>query len=192
MTPNNRQILMTKPPIIIVIAAVVMTMISSSIISMTHAQQPQISGSKFGTIASIQYGRVSYKYPELKVPWILSGAWEFKNINSSSPTFNATFNMVMFNGTSPHMHAITDFKMTGSPTKKGITTTYNGTATISFRPGFLLPVPFVTNVPVSIKLKGPSAMSVWIDPIKTREHFGNTAIYGVQQGMPMMQMMSMK
>jgi hypothetical protein len=179
---------MTKPPIIIAVAAVVMTMISC--ISM--AQQAQISGSKSGTIASLQYGRVSYKYPELKAPWILSGAWEFKNINSSSPAFNATFNMVMFNGTSPHMHTITDFNMTGSPTKKGVTTTYNGTATISFRPGFLLPVPFVINVPVSIKLMGPSAMSVWIDPIKTREHFGNTPIYGVQQGMPMMQMMSMK
>jgi hypothetical protein len=106
--------------------------------------------------------------------------------------FNATFNMVMFDGTSPHMHTITDFKMTGSPTKKGITTTYNGTATISFRPGFLLPVPFVTDVPISIKLMGPSAMSVWIDPTKTREHFGNTPIYGVQQGIPMMQMMSVK
>jgi hypothetical protein len=78
--------------------------------------------------------------------------------------------------------------MTGSPIKKGITTTYNGTATISFRPGFLLLVPFVTNVPVSIKLMGPSAMSVWINPIKTGEHFGNTPIYGVQQGMPMMSM----
>ena len=102
---------MTKPPMIIVIAAVAMTMISSSIISMAYAQQPLISGSKFGTIASLQYGRVSYKYPELKVPWIMSGAWEFKNINSSSPAFNATFNMVIFNGTS-HMHTITDFKMT--------------------------------------------------------------------------------
>jgi hypothetical protein len=171
---------MTKPPIIIIIAAVVMIMISSSIISMTYAQQAQISGSKSGTIASLQYGRVSYKYPELKAPWILSGAWEFKNINSSSPAFNATFNMVMFNGTSPHMHTITDFKMIGSPTKKGITTTYNGTATISFRPGFLLPVPFVTDVPISIKLMGPSAMSVWVDPTKTREHFGNTLIYGIQ------------
>jgi len=63
---------MTKSPIIIVVTAVVMTMISSSIISMTHAQQSKISGSKFGTIASLQYGRVSYKYPQLKVPWILS------------------------------------------------------------------------------------------------------------------------
>jgi hypothetical protein len=167
---------MTKLPMIIVVAAVVVTMISSSIISMTHAQQPQISGSKFGTIASLQYG--SSKRPELKVLWILSGAWEFKNINSSSPAFNATFNMVMFNGTSPHMHTITDFKMTSGPTKKGISSTYNGTATISFTPGILLPVPFVTDVPISIKLMGPSAMSVWIDPTKTREHFGNTPIYG--------------
>ena len=154
---------MTESLIIIVVAAVVMTMISSSIISMTHAQQAQISGSKSGTIASLQYGRVSYKYPD-RVLWILSGVWEFKNINSSSPTFNATLNMVMFNGTSSHMHAITNFKITGSPTKKGITTTYNGTATVSFRPGFLLPVPFVTDVPISIKLMGPSAMSVWVDP----------------------------
>ena len=185
MILNSRQTLTAKPPIIIVVAAVVVvTMISSSITSMTNAQQAHTSGSKFGTIASLQYGRVSYKYPELKVLWILSGAWEFKNINSSSPAFNATFNMVMFNGTSSHMHTITDFKMSSSPTKKGITTTYNGTATISFRPGFLLPVPYVTNVPISIKLMGPSAMSVWIDPTKTREHFGNTPIYGVQHGMP--------
>src|SRR5215467_808482 len=72
MTLNNRQTSMTKPPIIILVAAVVMTMISFSIISMTHAQQEQISGSKSGTIASLQYGRVSYKYPA-RVLWILSG-----------------------------------------------------------------------------------------------------------------------
>jgi hypothetical protein len=66
------------------------------------------------------------------------------------------------------------------PLEKGGTTTHNGTATISFRPGFLLPVPFVTDVPISIKLMGPSAMSVWVDPTKTREHFGNTPIYGIQ------------
>ena len=49
------------------VAAVVVTMTSSSITSMINAQHPQTSGSKFGTIASLQYGRVSYKYPELKV-----------------------------------------------------------------------------------------------------------------------------
>jgi hypothetical protein len=183
---------MTKVPIIIVVAAVVVIMTSSSITSMTNAQQSQTSGSKFGTIASLGYGRVSYKYPELKVLWIHSGAWEFRNINSSSPAFNATFIMVMFNGTAPHVHTITDFKMTGSPTKKGITTTYNGTATVSFTPGFVFPVPFVTDIPISIKLMGPTAMSVWIDPIKSREHFGDTPMYGVQDGIPKMQMMSMK
>jgi hypothetical protein len=55
---------MTKAPIIIVVAAVVGTMISCSITSMTDAQQPHTSGSKFGTIASLQYGRASYRYPE--------------------------------------------------------------------------------------------------------------------------------
>ena len=174
------------------VAAIVVTMTSFSIISMTNAQQPQTSRSKFGTIASLQYGKVSYKYPELKVLWILSGIWEFKNINSSSQAFNATLGMVMTNGTAPHIHTITDFKMTGSPTKKGITTTYNGKATVSFTPGFIFRVPFVTNVPISIKLIGPSAMSIWIDPTTSRVHFGNTPIYGVQHGMPMTQMTSMK
>jgi hypothetical protein len=178
---------MTKPPIIIVVAAIVMTMISSSIISMTHAQQPQISGPSLEQLLAYNTAELATSTLNLK----FHGYCQVHG-NSSSPAFNATLNMVMFNGTSPHMHTITDFKMTGSPIKKGITTTYNGTATISFRPGFLLPVPFVTNVPVSIKLMGPSAMSMRIDPIKTRDHFGNTPIYGVQQGMPMMQMTSMK
>ncbi|MFY9797107.1 MAG: hypothetical protein WAJ93_15600 [Candidatus Nitrosopolaris sp.] len=80
--------------------------------------------------------------------------------------------------------------MTGSPTKNGIATTYNGTATI-------IPVPIngnlvtVSDVPISIKLMGPRDMSLWIDPTKTQDHFGNTPVYGVQRGMSM-QMMSMK
>jgi hypothetical protein len=37
--------------------------------------------------------------------------------------------MVMLNGSAPHMHAITDFTMTGTPITKGTATAYNGTAT---------------------------------------------------------------
>jgi hypothetical protein len=85
-----------------------------------------------------------------------------------------TFNMVMLNGSAPHKHSITDFKMSGSPIKKGIATTYNGTATISLKKGS------VSDVPISIKLIGPRAMSLWIDPSKTEGHFGDTPIYGVQ------------
>jgi hypothetical protein len=130
--------------------------------------QKTISVSKFGTIASIQNGK------DGKPEWILSGAWDFKNINSSSPTFNATFNMVMLNGSVLHKHTITDFKITGGPTKKNTATMYNGTATVSLKKGP------IRGVPISIKLMGPQAMSLWIDPTKTENHFGNTPIYGMQ------------
>jgi hypothetical protein len=167
----------------IAVAVAIVTMASASVALIASAQQSNTSGSKFGSIASIQNGK------DGKPEWILSGGWAFKNINSSSPAFNAAFNMVMLNGSAPHKHNITDFNMTGSPTKNGIATTYNGTATV-------IPVPIngklvtVSDVPISIKLMGPRAMSLWIDPTKTQGHFGNTPIYGIQRGMPMM--MSMK
>jgi len=59
-------------------------------------------------------------------------------------------------------------------TRTKVSSTYNGTATVSLKKGP------VTGVPISIKLMGPSAMSLWIDPSKTESHFGNTPIYGVQ------------
>jgi hypothetical protein len=167
MTPKNRHALMAKPLIIIMVAALV-AMTSVSAAPMANAQQLQTIGSKLGTIASLQNGK------DGKPEWIVSGAWDLKNINSSSPAFNATFNMVMLNGSAPHKHTITDFKMTGNSREKSIGTTYNGTATISMRIGP------VSGVPISIKLMGPGAMGLWIDPAKTRNHFGNTPIYGVQ------------
>jgi hypothetical protein len=167
MIQKNRQALTTKR-LIIIAAAAVMMMTSVSVASMASAQQLQTSGSKSGTIASLQNGKNG------KPEWILSGGWEFKNINSSSPALTATFNMVMLNGSAPHKHSITDFKMSGSPIKKGIATTYNGTATVSLKKGPM------SDVPISIKLIGPRAMSLWIDPAKTQGHFGNTPIYGIQ------------
>ena len=79
--------------------------------------------------------------------------------------------MVMLNGTAPHKHTLTDFKMTGSPTKSGLATTYNGTASVTMK-GMTM-----SNVPVSVKLMG-RAMSLQIDPTMTMGHFGNTPIYG--------------
>jgi hypothetical protein len=161
MISKNRDAPMVKPLIVIVgVCLLMMTALSASMIS---AQQPQPSGSKSGTIASIQTDNLG--------TWILSGGWDMKNINSASPTFNSTFHMVMLNGKAPHMHHITDFKVTGSPIKSGMTTTYNGTATVSMKGTS------VSNVPVSVKLMG-HAMSLWIDPTKVMNHFGNTPIYG--------------
>jgi hypothetical protein len=115
------------------------------------------------TISSIQDGKNG------KPEWILSGGWDLRNINSSSPAFNAGFNMVTLNGSASHTHAITDFKMTGIPITKG-------TAAILLKKGP------VKGVPISIKLIGTSVVNLWIDPAKTEGHFGNTPIYGVQSG----------
>jgi hypothetical protein len=81
------------------------------------------SSFKSGTISSIQNGKNG------KPEWKLSGGWDLRNINSNSPAFNAGFDMVMLNGSAPHMHAMTDFTMTGTPITKGTATAYNGTAT---------------------------------------------------------------
>ena len=136
---------------------------------LAYAQTPDKSKSnELGTIASIQNDKIG------KPAWVVSGVWESNNINSNSPTFNATFNMFMLNGSAAHKHTITDFKISGNPTTTGNTTTYNGTATVSLKKGP------VTGVPISIRLMGDSAASIWVDPSKTENHFGNTPIYGAQ------------
>jgi hypothetical protein len=132
-----------------------------------QAQQPS-SGNKMGTIASIQNG------PDGKPGWVTSGVWDFKNVNSSSPMFNATFNMFKLDGSAPHKHTITDFKINGSPTKNNMAATYNGTVTISLKDGP------AKDVPISIKLMDKSAVSIWLDPNKVKNHFGNTPLYGAQ------------
>ena len=152
-----------------VVAAVTVSMLMTAAVSsgltMASAQKPD---NLFGTIASIQNGK------DGKPAWVTSGIWDFKSLNSNSPTFNATFNMFMLDGSAAHKHTITDFKMTGSPSTNGNATTYNGTATVSLKAGP------ATGVPISIKLMGDSAVSIWIDPSKTENHFGNTPIYGAQ------------
>jgi hypothetical protein len=138
---------------------------NSALLPIASAQRPD---NEFGTIASIQNGK------DGKPEWAVSGIWDFKSLNSNSPTFNSTFNMFMLDGSAAHRHTITDFKMTGNPSTNGNTTAYNGTATVSLKAGP------ATGVPISIKLMGDSAVSIWVDPSKTENHFGNTPIYGAQ------------
>jgi hypothetical protein len=153
----------------IVVAAVIVSMLMTTAVSsslpMANAQKPD---NELGTIASIQNGK------DGKAAWVVSGIWDLKSLNSNSPIFNATFNMFMLDGSAAHKHTITDFKMTGSPSTNNNATTYNGTATVSLKAGP------ATGVPISIKLTGDSAVSVWVDPSKTENHFGNTPIYGAQ------------
>lgn len=162
MTKNT----LIMPTLTAVLAAMIVSVgVLSFPLSIVNAQQ---SGTLTGTIASLQNGK------DGKPAWVTSGVWDFKNVNSSSPMFNATFNMFMLNGSAAHKHTITDFKISGNPIKNTMASTYNGTATVSLKKGP------VTGVPISIKLMDKSAVSIWIDPSKTENHFGNTPIYGAQ------------
>jgi hypothetical protein len=123
--------------------------------------------------------------------WIIVGPWKMNvskaalNVKNPTPTanlvtFNTTMSMVKLDGTAKHKHTISDFKLTSSSVNKKISSaTFNGTATITMKEGP------VKDVPISIKFLGikPSmdsgALSIWVDPIKTQNHFGKTPIYSI-------------
>ena len=144
----------------------------------------------FGTIASLQNDENG------NPTWIVSGLWKGSlsmdnktqggGGNQTSTTANATiatgslpnatlnskFNMVMTNGSALHDHKIYDFTLTDMSMPNNSTTVFNGTATITMRQG---PVP---DVPLSIKAMENNAVSIWVDPTKIQNHFGNTPIFG--------------
>jgi hypothetical protein len=147
--------------------------------------QPGVYSS--GTIASLQNNK------DGKPAWVVSGLWRgsLTNITSAEmmsssnanntttsktnlpiATFNSVFNMVMLNGSALHKHQISNIMLTGisMPDKK--TVVYNGTATITMKEGP------VNDVPISIRTLSDNVISIWVDPAKTMNHFGNTPIYG--------------
>jgi hypothetical protein len=141
-----------------------------------------------GTIASLQNDK------DGKPAWIVSGLWRGSLTNMSSTTammssssanttttsksnlptamFNAVFNMVMLNGSALHEHQISNFTLTDMSMPSKTTTVYNGTATITMKDGP------VNDVPISVRTLNDNAISIWVDPAKTMNHFGNTPIYG--------------
>jgi hypothetical protein len=80
----------------------------------------------------------------------------------------------------PHIHTIKDFKVCVPASAghasislgklTGAVTKYNGTATVVMKG-----TP-IHNVPISINIMG-HVVSLWIDPSKVMNHFGNTPIY---------------
>ncbi|MFL6380213.1 MAG: hypothetical protein ACJ72S_02845 [Nitrososphaeraceae archaeon] len=140
-----------------------------------------------GTIASLQNDK------DGKPAWIVSGLWRGSLTNMSSAgmmssssanntttsqknlptaTFNAVFNMVMLNGSALHKHQISNFTLTGMSMPNEKTNVSNGTATITMKEGP------VNDVPISIRTFDDNVISIWVDPAKTMNHFGNTPIYG--------------
>jgi hypothetical protein len=141
-----------------------------------------------GTIASLQNDK------DGKPAWIVSGLWRGSLTNMSSTTammssssanttitskgnlptamFNAVFNMVMLNGSALHEHQMSNFTLTSMSMPDKKTVVYNGTATITMKEGP------VNDVPISVRTLSDNAISIWVDPAKTMNHFGNTPIYG--------------
>ncbi|MFL6348291.1 MAG: hypothetical protein ACJ72X_08360 [Nitrososphaeraceae archaeon] len=140
-----------------------------------------------GTIASVQNDK------DGKPAWIVSGLWRGSLTNMSSAgmmssssanntttsqknlptaTFNTVFGMVMLNGSALHKHQISNFTLTGISMPNEKTIVSNGTATITMKEGP------VNDVPISIRTFDDNVISIWVDPAKTMNHFGNTPIYG--------------
>jgi hypothetical protein len=140
-----------------------------------------------GTIASVQNDK------DGKPAWIVSGLWRGSLTNMSSAgmmssssanntttsqknlptaTFNTVFEMVMLNGSALHKHQISNFTLTGMSMPNEKTNVSNGTATITMKEGP------VNDVPISIRTFDDNVISIWVDPAKTMNHFGNTPIYG--------------
>ena len=141
-----------------------------------------------GTIASIQNDENG------NPAWVLSGYWkasltEGAKGNQSSPASNSTssmgedmsnkvgkfgawFGMVMTNGSAAHKHQIDNFTLTAISMPDNATMIYNGTVSITMKEGP------VHDVPMSATVKEGNILSLWLDPSKIDNHFGNTPIYG--------------
>jgi hypothetical protein len=141
----------------------------------------------FGTIASLQNDENN------NPTWIVSGVWkgsismdnktqgnQSATANATTAaagslpnaTFHSTFNMVMTNGSAMHKHAVYNFKLMNMSNPSNTTSMFNGTATITLKEGP------VDNVPVSIKRIDNNVVSIWADPTRVNNHFGNTPIFG--------------
>jgi hypothetical protein len=97
--------------------------------------------------------------------------------NASAPfagsPFDAQVQMVRLNGTAGHTHTITNFVLASASQADNMTKVFNGTSTASMREGP------VTDIPTSIRIMGDKVISIWLDPSRIENHYGNTPIYGL-------------
>jgi hypothetical protein len=143
----------------------------------------QASNFTFGPIASIQNNETG------QPAWLVVGHWrgnllsfnqtttaENNNDNASSvagaAVFNANLRMIMLNGSGAHTHVITNFRLSNVSSDANGTITYTGNSTIR------MPDAPIVDVPTTIKISG-EIISIFPDPSKVNEHFGDTPIYGV-------------
>ncbi|HYZ66095.1 MAG TPA: hypothetical protein VE574_05155 [Nitrososphaeraceae archaeon] len=137
----------------------------------------------FGVISSLQNDESG------QPAWIVTGPWTTtllsdSSANASQPMGNATgpfggspFNtqvqMVRLDGTAGHTHTITNFVLANVSQPNNMTKVFNGTSTASMREGP------VTDIPTTIRIMGDKVISIWLDPSRIENHYGNTPLYGL-------------
>lgn len=138
----------------------------------------QLEGFTVGTIASLQNDK------NRNPIWVVSGLWNTTLVNELLPAqtnvsnlgpsfFNASFDMVMTNGSARHTHTITNFsERESSASDNNMTLVFNGTSTVSMEEEP------VENVPTNITILDDNIMSLWLNPRNTENHFGDTPIFG--------------
>jgi hypothetical protein len=140
---------------------------------------PQEERITSGSIASLQNDS------NVASAWVLSGLWNTSLVqellsaqaNASYPGpsfFNASFEMVKTDGTARHTHTISNFsERESAASNNNRTLVFNGTATVSMEEGP------IENVSANLTLLNDNILSIWLDPRKTGNHFGDTPIYGI-------------
>jgi hypothetical protein len=147
---------------------------------------------RFGIVSSVQND-------ENHVPsWIVSGNWKSNLLANQSvienqgnetypgSSFNTQFEMVRLDGSGAHTHTITNFVASNSIQIDNATLTFNGTATASLREGPVI------DIPTSISIIEDKVISIWLDPSKINNHYGNMPIYGLVMNDPTDQQELMK
>jgi hypothetical protein len=194
--------IMANRPIAVIMAAMLilaiviisLNNISSSSNNSTALAQRPFRFTPFGENRNYTFGAISSVQDDNngKPAWILTGFWKTNLINHTTtmttPTsnansstvqgaganvFTASFRMIMTNGSAMHTHTIADFILKNKSMPNKTTTVFNGTASASLREGI------VPDIPISIKVMNNRVISIWLDPAKVKDHYGNTPIFGI-------------
>ena len=142
-------------------------LIAGTLLSITAANSYALTGASgydygYGPIASINND------------WILAGHWMgyFNPSNLTDSGFHSTFDMVMKNGSAPHMHQITNATISDVQ-MQGNNEVIKGSVTITMKDGPVSNVLSLGQLPIIIHLPWFS------DPSMTKNHFGDTPIFGL-------------
>ncbi len=142
--------------------------IAGVLLSLTGTNAQALSGAltdyKFG------YGPIA----SINNDWILAGHWMgyFNPSNLTDSGFHSTFDMVMKNGSGPHLHQISNATI-NDVNMDGNNQTVQGSVTITMRDGPVL------NVPTTWTTSNNNTIAMDMDPSMINNHFGESPIYGL-------------